>query len=262
MARSSRPTCRPASARTPPSRPRTWERASMLEVDALHAYYGKSHILQGISFRVGEGEIISLLGRNGAGRSTTIKTIMGQVRPVGAICFKGERIDGLKPHEIARRGLGYVPEDREIFPELTVRENLLLGTKSSGRDGKRSRWSFEDAFGLFPLLRERADAPGGVLSGGEQQMLTICRTLMGDPDLIMVDEPTEGLAPMLVDLVRDLLVEIARRGTAILLIEQKLTIALAISQRVYVMGHGRIVFEGTPEALSANHAVRREWLEV
>ena len=234
----------------------------MLEVDALHAYYGKSHILQGISFRVGEGEIISLLGRNGAGRSTTIKTIMGQVRPVGVIRFKGERIDGLKSHEIARRGLGYVPEDRAIFPELTVRENLLLGMKSPRDNGRPARWSLEDAFALFPLLHERADAPGGVLSGGEQQMLTFCRTLMGDPDLIMVDEPTEGLAPMLVDLVRGFLEQIAQRGIAILLIEQKLTIALAISHRVYVMGHGRIVFEGSPQDLRANDAVRKEWLEV
>ena len=234
----------------------------MLEVDALHAYYGKSHILQGISFRVGAGEIISLLGRNGAGRSTTIKTIMGLVRPAGTVRFKGERIDGLKPHEIARRGLGYVPEDREIFPEVTVRENLLLGMKSPRRNGDRARWSLDDTFALFPLLRERADAPGGVLSGGEQQMLTICRTLMGDPDLIMVDEPTEGLAPKLVELVRELLEKIAQRGIAILLIEQKLTIALAISQRVYVMGHGRIVFEGSPQDLRANDAVRKEWLEV
>jgi branched-chain amino acid transport system ATP-binding protein len=231
----------------------------MLDVEDLHAFYGKSHILQGISFRVGEGEIISLLGRNGAGRSTTIRTIMGQVRPVGAIRFRGARIDGLKPHEIARRGLGYVPEDREIFPGLTVRENLLLGMKSARQ---RGRWSLEDVFTLFPLLRERADAAGEVLSGGEQQMLTICRTLMGDPDLIMIDEPTEGLAPMLVDLVRRLLERIAQRGIAILLIEQKLTIALAISQRVYVMGHGRIVFEGSPQALRANDQVRREWLEV
>jgi branched-chain amino acid transport system ATP-binding protein len=234
----------------------------MLEVDALHAYYGKSHILQGISFRVGEGEIISLLGRNGAGRSTTIKTIMGQIRPVGAIRFNGERIDGLKAHEIARRGLGYVPEDRAIFPDLTVRENLFLGLKSKRDRGRAARWSLEDTFALFPLLRERADAPGGVLSGGEQQMLTICRTLMGNPELIMVDEPTEGLAPKLVERVRELLLEIARRGIAILLIEQKLTIALAISHRVHVMGHGRIVFEGSPEALRANDAVRKEWLEV
>jgi len=234
----------------------------MLEVADLHAYYGKSHILQGISCRVGDGEIVSLLGRNGAGRSTAVKTIMGLVPPVGTISFMGTRIDGLKPHEIARRGLGYVPEDRAIFPELTVRENLLLGMKALRHPVRRPRWSLEDTFMRFPLLRERADAPGGVLSGGEQQMLTICRTLMGDPDLIMVDEPTEGLAPMLVDLVRDLLAEIARRGTAILLIEQKLTIALAISQRVYVMGHGRIVFEGSPEALQAAHGVRKEWLEV
>ena len=234
----------------------------MLEVDDLHAYYGKSHILQGVSCRVREGEIVSLLGRNGAGRSTAVKAIMGLIPPVGTITFMGARIDGLKSHEIARRGLGYVPEDRAIFPELTVRENLLLGMKAPRHVRRRPRWSLEDTFARFPLLRERADAPGGVLSGGEQQMLTICRTLMGDPDLVMVDEPTEGLAPMLVDLVRDLLAEIARRGTAILLIEQKLTIALAISQRVYVMGHGRIVFEGSPLALRADEAVRKEWLEV
>ena len=231
----------------------------MLDVEDLHAYYGKSHILQGVSFRVGEGEIISLLGRNGAGRSTTVRTIMGLVPPVGSIRFQGERIDGLKAHEIAHRGLGYVPEDREIFPGLSVRENLLLGMKSGRQNG---RWTLDDMFALFPLLRERADAPGEVLSGGEQQLLTICRTLMGDPDLIMVDEPTEGLAPMLVKIVRELLEAIAQRGTAILLIEQKLTIALAISHRVYVMGHGRIVFEGSPPALRANDEVRRDWLEV
>ena len=231
----------------------------MLEVEDLHAYYGKSHILQGISFRVANGEIVSLLGRNGAGRTTTIRTIMGQVRSTGAIQFKGQRIEGLKPHEIARCGLGYVPEDREIFPGLTVRENLLLGMKP-GRP--QSRWSLNDMFDIFPLLRERADAPGAVLSGGEQQMLAICRTLMGDPDLLMVDEPTEGLAPLMVRLVRELLEKIARRGIAIMMIEQKLTIALAISHRVYVMGHGRIVFEGSPEALRANGAVRKEWLEV
>jgi branched-chain amino acid transport system ATP-binding protein len=231
----------------------------MLEIDNLHAYYGKSHILQGISLRVGEGEIVSLLGRNGAGRSTTIKTIMGEVAPVGSIRFKNERIDGLRPHQIARRGLGYVPEDRAIFPSLTVRENLLLGMKSAQSSG---RWTMEDMFVLFPVLRARADAPGGVLSGGEQQMLTICRTLMGDPDLIMVDEPTEGLAPMLVNLVCELLEKIAARGIAILLIEQKLTIALNISRRLYVMGQGHIVFEGTPQDLRANQSVRKDWLEV
>ena len=231
----------------------------MLEVEELHAYYGKSHILQGVTFHVGAGEIVSLLGRNGAGRSTTIKTIIGEVAPAGTIRFKGVRIDGLKPHDIARRGLGYVPENRDIFPTLTVRENLLLGMKSSKPD---ARWTLEDMYALFPILCERAEAPGGVLSGGEQQMLAICRTLMGAPELVMVDEPTEGLAPKLVALVRELLEKIAARGVAILLIEQKLTIALEISHRLYVMGHGRIVFEGTPAALRAADGVRREWLEV
>ena len=230
----------------------------MLEVDDLHAYYGKSHVLQGVTFRVGEGEIVSLLGRNGVGRSTAVKTIMGIVPPSGRIMFKGARIDGLAPHTIARMGLGYVPEDREIFPSMTVRENLLLGVKGA----HTGRWSFDDVYKLFPMLRERATAPGGVLSGGEQQMLTICRTLMGDPALIMIDEPTEGLAPQVVERVRKLLLEIAARGVAILLIEQKLTIALAISHRLYVMGQGRIVFEGSAAELRDNGAVREEWLEV
>src|SRR5512144_910793 len=183
----------------------------MLEVDDLHAYYGKSHVLQGITLRVGTGEVVSLLGRNGAGRSTAVKTIMGLVPPVGCIRFDGTRIDGRPPHEIARRGLGYVPEDRQIFPALTVRENLALGMKSTTRKG---RWSIDDVFELFPLLREREDVAGGALSGGEQQLLAICRTLMGDPDLIMVDEPTEGLAPKTVDIVRELLTRIAARGVA------------------------------------------------
>ena len=231
----------------------------MLEVRDLHAYYGKSHILQGVSFDVGKGEIVSLLGRNGVGRSTTIKAIMGDVPPQGSVRFRGEELVGLAPHLIARKGLGYVPENRDIFPGLTVRENLLLGMKSTKQ---RGRWSYEDVFELFPALRERADVEGGVLSGGEQQMLTICRTLMGDPELIMIDEPTEGLAPRLVELVGDLLERIAARGVSILLVEQKLTIALRVSRRLYVMGHGRIVFEGTPEHLRANAAVRKEWLEV
>ena len=231
----------------------------MLEVRDLHAYYGKSHILQGVTFDVGPGEIVSLLGRNGVGRSTTIKAIMGDVPPHGSVRFRGEELVGLPPHLIARKGLGYVPENRDIFPGLTVRENLLLGRKSTKQIG---RWSYDDVFELFPLLRERADVLGGVLSGGEQQMLTICRTLMGDPELIMIDEPTEGLAPRLVELVSGLLERIAARGVSILLVEQKLTIALRISRRLYVMGHGRIVFEGTPEDLRANAAVRKEWLEV
>ena len=231
----------------------------MLEVEDLHAYYCKSKILQGVSFVVRPGEIVGLLGRNGAGRSTLVKTLMGEVRPHGVVRFKGERIDGMKPHEIARRGLGYVPENRDVFPALTVRENLLLGTKSAGAQG---RWSIEQLFGLFPMLRARENTPGGVLSGGEQQILAICRTLMGDPELVMVDEPTEGLSPQVVEVVRGLLEKIAASGVAILLIEQRLTIALAISHRLYVMGQGRIVFEGTPADLRDNEGVRREWLEV
>ena len=231
----------------------------MLAVRDLHAYYGKSHILQGVSFDVGPGEIVSLLGRNGAGRSTTIKAIMGGVALTGSVRFRDEEIAGLRSHEIARKGLGYVPENRDIFPGLTVRENLILGMKRRRPSG---RWTFDDMFELFPVLGERAGVLGGVLSGGEQQMLTICRTLMGDPDLIMIDEPTEGLAPRMVELVAGLLARIAQRGISILLVEQKLTIALRISARLYVMGHGRLVFEGSPEDLTANAAIRKEWLEV
>lgn len=233
--------------------------APMLQVRDLHAYYGKSHILHGVSFNVKPGEIVSLLGRNGVGRSTTIKAIMGDVPPQGSIVFKGEEIAGRKPHEIARRGLGYVPENRDIFPALTVRENLFLGQKSTQPS---ERWSMQDMFEIFPRLEERADTKAGVLSGGEQQMLTMCRTLMGDPDLIMVDEPTEGLSPMMVEKVGHLLERIAERGISILLVEQKLTIAMKISHRLYVMGHGHMVFEGTPEQLHADAATRKEWLEV
>jgi len=231
----------------------------MLRVRDLHAYYGKSHILQGVDFTVGSNEIVSILGRNGVGRSTTLKAIMGDPVPQGEIVFRDRPVAGLKPHEIARLGIGYVPEERAIFPTLTVEQNLLLGIKP-GRTP--ARWSVEETWRLFPQLRERAHAPGGALSGGEQQMLTICRTLMGDPDLIMIDEPTEGLAPQMVERIGELLQEIARRGISIVLVEQRLVIALRISHRVYVMGHGRIVFEGTPAELSANAAIRQEWLEV
>ena len=231
----------------------------MLAVSDLHAYYGKSHILQGVHLKVNVGEIVGILGRNGVGRSTTLKAIMGDVRPHGSIAFKGQEIGGLKPYEIAHRGIGYVPEDRAIFPTLTVEQNLLLGMKS-GRH--TARWDLDQTYGLFPVLRERADAPAGVLSGGEQQMLTICRTLMGDPDLIMIDEPTEGLAPQMVERIAGLLRTIAERAISILLVEQKLTIALSVSHRLYVMGHGRVVFEGTPAELRSNAAVRGDWLEV
>jgi branched-chain amino acid transport system ATP-binding protein len=230
----------------------------MLQVRDLHAYYGKSHVLHGVDMTVGRGEIVSLLGRNGVGRSTTVKTVMGLVTGTGSVRFKGEEILGLKAYEIAHKGLGYVPENRDIFPTLTVEQNLILGLK-----GKTAgRWSIDDMYGMFPRLKERQHTQAGVLSGGEQQMLTLCRTLMGDPDLIMIDEPTEGLAPKIVEQVAQYLKELERRGISVLLVEQKLAIALDISQRVYVMGHGHIVFEGSPAELRANAQIRKEWLEV
>ncbi len=232
---------------------------AMLQIGDLHAFYGKSHILHGVHLSVAQGEIVSLLGRNGVGRSTTIKAVMGQVTARGSIVFRGEQLIGMKPFEIARKGLGYVPEDRAIFPDLTVRQNLMLGMKNSQPGG---RWAMEDMFELFPCLKERIDTAAGVLSGGEQQMLTLCRTLMGDPQLVMIDEPTEGLAPKIVDQVATFLAEIKQRGISILLVEQKLAIALDISQRLYVMGHGRIVFEGTPREFGLDATVRKEWLEV
>jgi len=231
----------------------------LLQLQNLHAYYGKSHILHGVDMAVGEGEIVSLLGRNGSGRSTTVKTIMGLVSGEGSVRFRGGEILGDKAFHIAHRGIGYVPENRDIFPKLTVHQNLQLGEK---REKKNPRWSYADMYKLFPRLKEREHTEAGVLSGGEQQMLTLCRTLMGDPDLIMIDEPTEGLAPKIVELVAEYLRELKNRGVSVLLVEQKLTIALEISERCYVMGHGSIVFEGTPTALRADADVRKEWLEV
>ena len=231
----------------------------MLSVRDLHAYYGKSHILHGVHLDVGKGEIVSILGRNGVGRSTTIKAIMGMVDCTGSVKFLGAEMLGRKAYQIAHQGLGYVPENRDIFPTLTVRQNLVLGMKGSTPG---ERWKEESMFELFPRLQERANTQAGFLSGGEQQMLTLCRTLMGDPDLIMIDEPTEGLAPKIVELVAEYLKTLKSRGVSVLLVEQKLTIALQISERCYVMGHGSIVFEGTPAALRANADVRKEWLEV
>ena len=234
-----------------------------LEVKELHAFYGKSHILQGVNLRVHEGEIVALLGRNGAGRSTTVKAVMGMVDNTGEVLWRGKNILGMKAYEIAHLGIGYVPESRDIFAKLTVHQNLMLGEKSKKRgDKKPNRWSFEDMYTMFPRLRERQHTEAGVLSGGEQQMLTLCRTLMGDPDLIMIDEPTEGLAPAIVQLVAEYLMELKRRGISVVLVEQKLAIALQISDRVYVMGDRRIVFEGTPAELKADANIRREWLEV
>ena len=231
----------------------------MLEVRGLHAYYGKSHILHGVHLSIGKGEIVSLLGRNGVGRSTTIRSIMGLVDCTGSVRFRDEEMVGLKAYEIAHKGLGYVPENRDIFPTLTVRQNLLLGQK---KQLASTRWGMEDMYQLFPRLKERADTQAGFLSGGEQQMLTLCRTLMGDPELVMIDEPTEGLAPKIVEQVALLFEEIKKRGISILLVEQKLAIALDISERLYVMGHGSIVFEGTPRDVRENSAMRKEWLEV
>jgi branched-chain amino acid transport system ATP-binding protein len=230
----------------------------MLQVTDLHAYYGKSHILHGVSMRVESGEIVSLLGRNGVGRSTTIRAVMGQVRGEGSVQFKGEEILGRKTYEIAHLGLGYVPENRDIFPTLTVEQNLMLGMKRK----TAGRWSIDDMYRMFPRLAERRGTAAGVMSGGEQQMLTLCRTLLGDPELIMIDEPTEGLAPKIVELVAEYLRALKDRGVSVLLVEQKLAIALDISDRVYVMGHGAIVFEGSPAGLKANDAIRKEWLEV
>ena len=231
----------------------------MLKVDQLHAYYGKSHVLHGVNFHVAPGEIVALLGRNGSGRSTTAKAIMGMVHAEGSVEWKGQSLLGRKPFEIAHLGLGYVPESRDIFPGLTVQQNLLLGQKGAG---KASRWSFDDMYAMFPRLKEREHTEAGVLSGGEQQMLTLCRTLMGDPDLIMIDEPTEGLAPKIVELVGEYLQRLKQRGISVLLIEQKLTIAMHISDRALVMGHGSIVFDGTPADLRADAGTRKEWLEV
>ena len=231
----------------------------MLKIDNLHAFYGKSHVLHGVNFEVGQGEIVALLGRNGSGRSTTAKAIMGLVECEGRIDWKGQPIQGKKAYEIAHLGVGYVPENREIFPKLTVSQNLQLGQKRNGQNG---RWSFEDMFAMFPRLKEREHNEAGVLSGGEQQMLTLCRTLMGDPDLIIIDEPTEGLAPKIVELVGQFLFSLKAKGVSVLLIEQKLTIAMRISDRALVMGHGAIVFQGTPDELRANTYIRKEWLEV
>ncbi|WP_199672127.1 ABC transporter ATP-binding protein [Pseudooceanicola sediminis] len=231
----------------------------MLAIRDLHAYYGKSHVLHGVNMEIMPGEVIALLGRNGVGRSTTAKAIMGEVSPIGSIRFKGQEISGLANHKIARLGLGYVPESRDIFPAMTVRQNLLLGIKDMRRPGK---WNIQQMLDMFPNLARRADNPAGVLSGGEKQMLTMCRTLMGDPDLIIIDEPTEGLAPLIVQQVGDMIAEIAKAGVSILLVEQKLSIALRIADRVYVMGHGEIVYGGTPDDFATRDDIRKEWLEV
>jgi len=231
----------------------------MLNISNLNAYYGKSHILQGVTLKVKKGEIVSLLGRNGVGRSTTIKSIMGMVKATGSIKLFDKEILGKQIHEISNLGLAYVSENRDIFPDLTVLENLELGKKNIAA---QNSWDIEELFDLFPNLKNRKDVAGGALSGGEQQMLTISRSLMGNPSLIMIDEPTEGLSPQMVDKVEQLIRKIASKGVAILLVEQKLTIAFKLSNRLYVMGHGKIVYEGTSQEILKNDNVIKEWLEV
>ncbi len=234
--------------------------AGLLEVRSLRAWHGATPVLHGVDLRVGAGECVALLGRNGAGRSTLLRALMGMVRAEGSARLHDEELLGRRPFEVARLGLGYVPESRDVFPTLTVRENLLMGEKPGRR--RASRWRVDELFALFPLLREREHAPAGVLSGGEQQMLALARTLMGDPDLLMADEPTEGLAPRMVEQVAALFTEVRRRGVAILLVEQKGAIALELAARCLVMGRGQVVFEGTPAQLRADHEVQRQWLAV
>jgi branched-chain amino acid transport system ATP-binding protein len=230
-------------------------------VEDLHAHYGKSHILYGVEFAVGAGEIVSLLGRNGSGRSTTLKTIMGLVRPsAGAVRLDGIDVAGRRAFKIARAGIAYVPEEREIFANLTVDENLRLGVQQARADAPT--WVSAQMYEYFPQLKERRNTHAGLLSGGEQQMLTICRSLLGNPRLVLIDEPTEGLAPKTVKVVADVILDVCRKGVAVLLVEQKLTIAMLVARRVYVMGHGQIVFSGTPDSLRSSPEVRREWLEV
>ncbi len=229
----------------------------LLEIDGLNAWYGASHVLHGVSLSMREGEIVALAGRNGSGRSTLARALMGLVRAEGVANFRGVSVMGKRPYAIARMGVGYVPEQRDVFPALSVRENLLLGMKRSG-----SRFAIEDAERLFPVLRERAAVKAGMLSGGEQQMLALARTLMGDPSLVIIDEPTEGLAPQVVAQVASCLKNLQARGVAILLIEQRMTIARDLATRVAVMGHGAVVFDGTPAALAANERVINEWLSI
>ena len=233
----------------------------LLEVEGLHAHYDKSHILHGVDLAIAQGEIVSLLGRNGSGRSTMLKTIMGLVTPTGGhVRLQGVDLAGERAYRIARAGIAYVPEEREIFANITVDENMRIGMQGT-RSGV-PKWAPEQMYAYFPQLKERRRIAAGMLSGGEQQMLTICRSLLGNPRVILIDEPTEGLAPKIVEVVTNVIRDICRQGVSVLLVEQKLTIAMRVSQRVYVMGHGQIVFEGTPDQLRSAPDIRREWLEV
>jgi branched-chain amino acid transport system ATP-binding protein len=237
----------------------------LLEVRDLNTYYGMSHVLQGISLSVAQGGLIALLGRNGMGKSTTLKSIMGLVKPrSGSVMFDGRDIMGYPPYMVARVGIGYVPEDRRIFPNLSVLDNLFLGIKGGkiGDPKDPNVWTVDRIFRHFPMLQTRAQQPGRFLSGGEQQMLTIGRSLMGNPNLLLVDEPTEGLAPLLVKEVRDILEDINKVGVSILLVEHNIKVAMSLANRVYLMGKAHIGFAGTTEELKANPQAREKYLEV
>ncbi|MFZ5586713.1 MAG: ABC transporter ATP-binding protein [Thermodesulfobacteriota bacterium] len=235
----------------------------ILEVKGLHSYYGKSHVLQGVDLALEQGQLVCLLGRNGVGKSTTLKSIMGLVRPgLGSVRFKGQELAGRQPFEIARLGVGFVPEERRIFGSLTVLENLLIG-RQKGRQGSDGQgWSVERILDSFPRLAERRQNKGGHLSGGEQQMLTIARTLMGNPEVVLVDEPTEGLAPLVAEAVLEMLRTISQAGTTILMVEQNLKAAMKLAGAFYIMSKGRMVFNGDGQALAAAEEVRRKYLEV
>jgi branched-chain amino acid transport system ATP-binding protein len=236
----------------------------MIVVKDIHSYYGKSHILHGVSLELKQGELVCLLGRNGVGKSTTLKSIMGIVRPTqGSIRFDGKELVGSQPYQIARLGVGYVPEDRRIFKSLTVHENLLMGTQKAKNSGSAERvWTIDKIYDIFPNLRERRSNKGSHLSGGEQQMLTVARTLMGNPKLILVDEPTEGLAPLIAKDVLEMLAAVRKSGVTVLMVEQNFKAAIKVADRFYIMAKGQMVFEGGMAALLAAEDVRKNYLEV
>jgi len=234
----------------------------LLEIKDLNAFYEESHVLRGISLDVDNGEIVSLLGRNGVGKSTTLKSIIGILAPrSGQVLFKGRDISGMPPHKIANLGVGYVPEDRRIFPRLTVRENLLMGIKP-GQQETSNGWSVEKIYDYFPPLKARDKQKGAYLSGGEQQMLTIGRALMGEPEVLLLDEPTEGLAPMIVETLEQVVTDVHNHGVAILLVEQNLRVVLRLAKRIYVISKGKIVFQGSGEELKEAREIREKYLEV
>ena len=237
---------------------------TILEVRDIHSFYDNSHILHGVSIDLNEGELVCLLGRNGVGKSTTLKSIIGLVQPKqGSIRFKGKEMIGKAPYKIARIGIGYVPEDRRIFKSLTVHQNLMMGIKGKNKatsDG--TGWSIEKVYQLFPTLKSRRDNIGSKLSGGEQQMLTVMRTLMGNPQVILVDEPTEGLAPIIVKELLDMLDTVRKSGVTILMVEQNFKAAVKVADRFYIMSKGRIVFEGDKDSIMAATDVRKNYLEV